>query len=161
MCFLSCKTKFRIFELCEDYHCDDRPYILVTICGKHPHPILLPQKTLPALRSKYFNYSKGLTKTSRTLLRVNFFDTQLQSHTFANVFLIPAYSNTDRPSCLSGKSSTSGFIYYPSVGYSFPCCNRVARSASLRLQFCHFSDIMTRLILQGLFTSRKNHYRPI
>ena len=26
-----------------------------------------------------------------------------------------AYSDTDRPSCLSGKSSTFGFIYYPNI----------------------------------------------
>lgn len=73
MCLLSCKTKFRIFEPCEDYR-DACPYILVTICGKHPHPIPLPQKTPPAVRSKIFQLLERLDEdlpdlTPRKFLR--------------------------------------------------------------------------------------------
>jgi hypothetical protein len=51
---LSCETRFRTFEPLEEYR-QDCPYILVTIKGEHPHPIPLPQKTPPAIRSDIFS----------------------------------------------------------------------------------------------------------
>jgi hypothetical protein len=43
-----------MFEPLEEY-CQECPYILVTIKGEHPHPISLPQKTPPAIRSDIFS----------------------------------------------------------------------------------------------------------
>ena len=50
MC-LSCDVKFRIFEPLLAY-CKSCPYVLVISHGAHPHPIPLPNRTPPVLRSE-------------------------------------------------------------------------------------------------------------
>lgn len=73
MCHLSCKTKFRVFEPCKDNR-ERCPYILVTVSGEHPHPVPLPQKTPPSIRSKIFQLLESLEEdlpdlTPRKFLR--------------------------------------------------------------------------------------------
>lgn len=70
---LSCGTKFRTFEPLEEYR-RECPYIFVTIKGEHPHPIPLPQKTPPVIRSEIFNLLANLEEdlpdlTTRRFLR--------------------------------------------------------------------------------------------
>ena len=70
---LSCETKFRMYEPLEEYR-QECPYILITVKGEHPHPIPLPQKTPPAIRSDIFNLLASLDEdlpdlTPRRFLR--------------------------------------------------------------------------------------------
>lgn len=48
---LSCKVKYRIFEPLEAFR-QSCPFVLVTSAGVHTHPIPLPQKTPPRIRSE-------------------------------------------------------------------------------------------------------------
>ncbi|KAJ6528892.1 hypothetical protein B0H19DRAFT_1083230 [Mycena capillaripes] len=47
---LECSVKFRVFEPLEEYR-HACPYILITSSGLHTHPIPLPTKTPPAIRT--------------------------------------------------------------------------------------------------------------
>ncbi|KAJ6559272.1 hypothetical protein B0H10DRAFT_2368910 [Mycena sp. CBHHK59/15] len=51
MVHLPCQCTFRIYEPIEEYR-DDFPFILVVSKGVHPHPIPLPTKTPPKIRSE-------------------------------------------------------------------------------------------------------------
>lgn len=59
MLHLPCTTKFRIFEP-HEYYWHTCPYILITISGKHPHQIPLPQKTPPAIRAEIFHLLESI-----------------------------------------------------------------------------------------------------
>ena len=61
MLHLPCMTKFCIFEPHEDYW-RTCPYILITVSGEHPHPILLPHKTPPTIHAEIFCLLENIDK---------------------------------------------------------------------------------------------------
>jgi hypothetical protein len=70
---LHCAVKFRIFDPLPAYR-KSCPYTLVIDHGIHPHPIPLPQKTPPVLRSEIFGLLENMKDdlpdlTSRRFLR--------------------------------------------------------------------------------------------
>jgi len=92
---LECRTKFRIFEPVEESRFDC-PYILVTICGEHPHPIPLPQKTPPAIRKEIFHLLGSMDEdlpdlTSRKFLR----------HSILKAYLQKRFPNCHQPPTIS------------------------------------------------------------
>ncbi|KAJ7112747.1 hypothetical protein C8R43DRAFT_1157399 [Mycena crocata] len=48
---LPCESKFRVFEPKEEYR-EKCPFVLIVTSGSHPHPVPLPTKTPPKIRSK-------------------------------------------------------------------------------------------------------------
>ncbi|KAF8182256.1 hypothetical protein K438DRAFT_2166815 [Mycena galopus ATCC 62051] len=48
---LECESKFRVFEPKEEYRMA-RPFVLIVTTGAHPHPVPLPIKTPPKIRSQ-------------------------------------------------------------------------------------------------------------
>ncbi|KAF7328240.1 hypothetical protein MVEN_02563900 [Mycena venus] len=56
---LQCAARFRVIEPLEDYR-RDCPYVLITSCGPHTHPIPLPTKTPPAIRTQIFQLLENL-----------------------------------------------------------------------------------------------------
>jgi hypothetical protein len=91
---LSCGTKFRIFEPLEEYR-HKCPYILITIKGEHPHPIPLPQKTPPAIRSEIFKLLASLEEdlpdlTPRRFLR----------HSIVKAYLRQQFPGVPQPTLL-------------------------------------------------------------
>jgi hypothetical protein len=70
---LGCSVKFRVIEPLEEFRADC-PYILVTSCGHHTHPIPLPTKTPPTVRTQIFRLLEDLAEdipdiTPRRFLR--------------------------------------------------------------------------------------------
>ncbi|KAJ7763443.1 hypothetical protein B0H16DRAFT_1718672 [Mycena metata] len=70
---LECKVKFRMFQPLEQFR-RDCPFILITSSGSHTHPIPLPTKTPPAVRSQVFQLLETLEEdipdmTPRRFLR--------------------------------------------------------------------------------------------
>ncbi|KAJ6486646.1 hypothetical protein C8R45DRAFT_930279 [Mycena sanguinolenta] len=70
---LECKCRFRIYEPQKEYRASC-PYILVISHGLHTHPIPLPEKTPPKIRSQIFKLLEGLREdlpdiTPRSFLR--------------------------------------------------------------------------------------------
>ncbi|KAL0060449.1 hypothetical protein AAF712_012771 [Marasmius tenuissimus] len=56
---LKCDVKFKIYEPLEDYR-EDCPYVLIIVQGVHCHPIPLPNKTPPKLRSRIFDILRNV-----------------------------------------------------------------------------------------------------
>ncbi|KAK7024601.1 hypothetical protein VNI00_016162 [Paramarasmius palmivorus] len=54
-----CKVTFRTFEPLEEYR-QQHPYIILVVKGIHKHPIPMPKKTPPRLRSKLFEIFKSI-----------------------------------------------------------------------------------------------------
>jgi hypothetical protein len=93
---LKCSTKFRIFEPLEEWR-TNCPYILVTISGKHPHPIPLPLKTPPSIRKEILRLLGSVGEdlpdlTPRRFLRHPILKDYLQQH-FPNAQPPPTLSN--------------------------------------------------------------------
>ncbi|KAJ7095129.1 hypothetical protein B0H15DRAFT_798446 [Mycena belliarum] len=70
---LECQVKFRVYEPEEEYR-SRCPYILITSSGAHTHPIPLPTKTPPSVRSQVFQLLDDLAEdmpeiTPRRFLR--------------------------------------------------------------------------------------------
>ena len=93
---LSCNVKFRVYEPLKESR-TDCPYILVTICGKHPHPIPLPQKTPPTIRQDIMRLLESIGEdlpdlTPRRFLRHPILKEYLQQH-FPNAQPPPTLSD--------------------------------------------------------------------
>ncbi|KAK1230795.1 hypothetical protein PQX77_006109 [Marasmius sp. AFHP31] len=56
---LECDVKFKIYEPLEDYR-EQCPYVLIMVRGVHHHPIPLPNKTPPKLRSQIFDILRNI-----------------------------------------------------------------------------------------------------
>ncbi|KAJ7711771.1 hypothetical protein B0H16DRAFT_1480052 [Mycena metata] len=56
---LKCKVKFRMFQPLEQFRWDC-PFVLITSSGSHTHPIPLPTKTPPTVRSQVFQLLETL-----------------------------------------------------------------------------------------------------
>jgi hypothetical protein len=70
---LQCKSRFRIYEPLEEYRVAC-PKVLVVCHGEHPHPIPLPTKTPPSIRSEIIHLLQKLDSdlpdlTARRFLR--------------------------------------------------------------------------------------------
>lgn len=68
-----CRCKFRVFEPLPEYR-ESCPRILVVCHGEHQHPIPLPSKTPPAIRSEIFSLLEAVEQdlpdlTPRRLIR--------------------------------------------------------------------------------------------
>ena len=95
---LKCQSIFQTYEPLEEYR-KDCPRILVVCFGIHSHPIPLPTKTPPSIRTEIFELLKSLDLdlpdlTPRRLLRHSVTQTFLQrrlpylsSPTFANLHI--------------------------------------------------------------------------
>lgn len=88
---LECTVKFRVVEPLEEYR-TECPYVLITSFGQHTHPIPLPTKTPPAIRSRIFQLLEELGDdiadiTPRRFLR----------HPILKAFLATEFPHTPQP----------------------------------------------------------------
>ncbi|KAJ7757604.1 hypothetical protein B0H16DRAFT_1457764 [Mycena metata] len=88
---LECCVKFRVIEPLEEYRAAC-PYVLITSLGHHTHPIPLPTKTPPAIRSRIFQLLEELGDdipdiTPRRFLR----------HPILKAFLATEFRHTPQP----------------------------------------------------------------
>ena len=91
---LSCKTKFRMFEPLEEY-CQECPYILITVKGEHPHPIPLPRKTPPIIRSEIFNLLASMEEDLPDLMPWRFL-----RHSITKAYLRQQFPGVPQPTLI-------------------------------------------------------------
>ncbi|KAJ7506100.1 hypothetical protein B0H11DRAFT_1707331 [Mycena galericulata] len=58
---LECDVKFRVFQPLEEFR-EACPFVLITSAGAHTHPVPLPTKTPPAVRSEIFQLLDNLAE---------------------------------------------------------------------------------------------------
>ncbi|KAJ7764293.1 hypothetical protein B0H16DRAFT_1799720 [Mycena metata] len=88
---LECSVKFRVFQPLEEFR-HECPYILITSFGSHTHPIPLPTKTPPFIRTQLFHLFDTLAEdlpdiTPRRFLR----------HPILKSFLASKFTHIPKP----------------------------------------------------------------
>ena len=107
---LECSVRFRVYEPLEEFRADC-PYILITSFGAHSHPIPLPTKTPPTVRTQIFELLEELSEdlpdiTPRRFLR----------HPLVRSFLASKFPQIPRPTLsdlhisLSNRSHVKAYI---------------------------------------------------
>jgi len=88
---LECSSKFHIFEPVEESRFDC-PYILVTICGEHLHPIPLLQNAPPAIRREIFHLLENINEGLPDLILHKFL-----RHSILKAYLQKQFLNAHQP----------------------------------------------------------------
>lgn len=89
---LECEVKFRVFQPLEEYR-QDCPFVLITSAGAHTHPIPLPTKTPPAIRSQIFQLFDNMAEDLPDLTPRRF-----QRHPIVKTFLAGKFPMLINPS---------------------------------------------------------------